>query len=156
MKRVRTKNLDDGTITEIAAMLDGWSGKLTWNLYIEAIDRRYGLRYTRQTLHAHESIRLSFEVRKRALSSGDKEPATFDGPPELKVALDEIARLKGENQRLEAENKAFLEQFTRWVYNASKRNLTADFLNQPLPSVDRERSNAMVETKKELAKRGAK
>ncbi len=155
MKRVRTKNLDDDTIKDIAAMLDGWSGKLTWNLYIEAIDRRYGLRYTRQALHAHESIRLAFEVRKRALSSGDEESSTFDGPPELKVALDENARLKGENQRLEAENRALLEQFVRWVYNASKRNLTADFLNQPLPSVDRERSNAMAETQKAHAKRGA-
>lgn len=151
MKRVRTKNLDDETIKNIAAMLDGWSGKLTWNLYIEAIDRRYGLRYTRQALHAHESIRLAFEVRKRALSSGDGEPGTFDGPPELRIALDENARLEGENQRLQAENQALLEQFVRWVYNASKRNLTLDFLNQPLPGVDREQSNAMVETKKVLA-----
>lgn len=156
MKRVRAKNLDDDTIGEIAAILDGWSGKLTWNLYIDAIDRRHGLRYTRQALHAHEAIRLAFEVRKRALSSADDEPATFDGPPELKVALDENARLEGENQRLQAENRALLEQFVRWVYNASKRNLTEDFLNQPLPPVDRESSNAMVETKRSLSRRGAK
>jgi hypothetical protein len=153
VKRVRTKNLDDETIQNLAAMLDGWSGKLTWNLFIEAIDRRYGLRYTRQALHAHESIRLAFEVRKRALSAGDGEPTAFDGPPELKVALDENARLNGENQRLQAENQALLEQFVRWVYNASKRNLTLDFLNQPLPTVDREPSNAMAETKKVHAPR---
>jgi hypothetical protein len=156
MKRVRTRNLDDETVGNIASLLDGWSGKLTWDLYIDAIERHYRLRYTRQALHGHERIRLAFEVRKRALSSAPEKATAFDGPPELKVALDEVARLEGENQRLQAENQALLEQFVRWVHNASKKNLTEDYLNQPLPSVDRERSNAVAEAKRARAAKGGR
>jgi hypothetical protein len=60
--------------------------------------------------------------------------------PELRVASERIARLEAENQRLAAENNALLEQFARWAYNAHTRNLAKEFLNNPLPAVDRERS----------------
>jgi hypothetical protein len=64
--------------------------------------------------------------------------------------------LTGENQRLKAENDRLLEQFVRWAYNASTRNLDEAFLSRPLPHVDREqtavsrRGKALVS----LAKKG--
>jgi len=61
-------------------------------------------------------------------------------PLELQVALDRIARLEAENLRLAAENNALIEQFAVWGYNAHTRNLTEEFLNKPLPGVDREPS----------------
>ena len=140
MKRAREKNLDDRVIAEIVRVLDGWSGKLTWEALIDAIAQREDLRYTRQSLHRHERIRLAFVVRKKALSKQPDDPHGPPASPELQVALDRIARLEAENQRLAAENNALLEQFARWAYNAQTRNLSADFLNSPLPSVDRERS----------------
>lgn len=57
-----------------------------------------------------------------------------------KVALDRIARLESENRRLESENNQLLEQFARWAYNAHPRGLDYDFLNRPLPLVNRGQS----------------
>ncbi|SOE57651.1 hypothetical protein SAMN05446935_1243 [Burkholderia sp. YR290] len=139
MTRVREKNLDDSVVATIVEVLDGWSGRLTWEALIEVVERREGLRYTRQALHRHERIRLAFAVRKKALSGEDAQPRQASSP-ELQVALDRIARLEAENQRLVAENHALLEQFARWAYNAHTRNLTGEFLNNPLPAVDREQS----------------
>ena len=139
MTRVREKNLDDAVVAAIVEVLDGWNGRLTWDMLIEAVESREGLRYTRQALHRHERIRLAFIVRKKALS-GQEVPPREIASQELQVALDRVARLEAVNQRLAAENSALLEQFARWAYNAHTRNLTNEFLNSPLPAVDRERS----------------
>ncbi|SAK75645.1 hypothetical protein AWB76_04944 [Caballeronia temeraria] len=114
MTRVRERNLDDTIVALIVEVLDGWSGRLSWEALIEAIARRAGLSYTRQTLHRHERIRLAFAVRKKALSGQIEQPREWL-PPELQVALDRIARLEAENQRLLAENHNLLEQFARWA-----------------------------------------
>ena len=68
MTREREKNLDDTLVAGIVKILDGWTGKLRWEALLDAIERREGLRYTRQTLHRHEKIRLAFTVRKKALA----------------------------------------------------------------------------------------
>ncbi|MCA8277336.1 hypothetical protein LGN17_33140 [Burkholderia sp. AU30280] len=150
MTRIRERNLDDKVVTIIVEVLDGWNGRLTWEALIEAVEKREGLRYTRQTLHRHERIRLAFTVRKKALSGQSAESRAV-ASPELQVALQRIARLEAENQRLAAENNALLEQFARWAYNAQTRNLTEDFLNHPLPAVDRQRSKPLHAVTKRTA-----
>jgi hypothetical protein len=148
MIRSREKNLDDEVVANIVQVLDGWSGKLSWERLIEAVEKRMRLSYTRQALYSHERIRLAFGVRKKALSDNKVGVAGVAASPELQIALDRIALLEGENQRLEAENNALLEQFVRWAYNAQTRNLTKEFLNNPLPAVDRERSKELPPAKK--------
>ncbi|OWY27785.1 hypothetical protein [Herbaspirillum robiniae] len=143
MTRMRGRNLDDGVVAVIVQILDGWKDKLTWDALIEVLRRREGLRYTRQALHRHERIRLAFTVRKKALAEQDEQPRTASSP-ELQIALERIARLEAENQRLAFENNALLEQFARWAYNAQTRNLTADFLNNPLPTVNRDQSELQL------------
>lgn len=136
-KHARAKNLTDGSIADIVAILDGWSTQLSWDLLIEKVEQRLRLRYTRQALHKHERIRLAFATRKKRLSKGGGTGPQSTGNPELDKTLERLDRLKEENHRLELENSALLEQFARWAYNASTRNLSSDFLNQPLPTVDR-------------------
>ncbi|WP_175984054.1 hypothetical protein [Burkholderia vietnamiensis] len=143
MTRRREKNLDDRIVGTIVGILDGWSGRLSWAALIEAVKRRAGLSYTRQALHGHERIRLAFTVRKKALS-GQVEQSRAAMSPELQAALGRVARLEAENQRLAAENNALLEQFAVWTYNAQTRNLDKEFLNRPLPGVDREQSGSRV------------
>lgn len=96
-------------------------------------------RYTRQALYKHERIRNAFELRKNALSGegGDVKRAAS---PQLQIALDRITRLEAENRRLESENNQLLEQFARWAYNAHTRGLDHEFLNHPLPSVNRDQT----------------
>jgi hypothetical protein len=140
MTRIREKNLDEDVVGTIVGVLDGWSGRLSWDALIKAVERRAGLSYTRQTLHRHERIRLAFAIRKKALLDRNDERSHEAMPLELQVALDRIARLEAENLRLAAENNALIDQFAVWGYNAHIRNLTEEFLNKPLPSVDREPS----------------
>lgn len=136
MVQKRAKNLDDAGIKQIVEILDGWSGKLTWELLIDAIELRMHCRYTRQTLHKHERIYNAYELRKKGIADGDGEIRTVRSP-ELQKALERIARLEIENKRLESENEKLLEQFARWAYNAHTRGLDSNFLNQSLPPVNR-------------------
>ncbi|MDP3307621.1 hypothetical protein [Methylotenera sp.] len=136
MKQQRAKNLDDPSIKAIVEILDGWSEKLTWDLLIEAINFRTHNKYTRQALHKHERIRNAFDLRKAELANGDATIRNVRSP-ELQKALERIARVEAENRRLESENNQLLEQFVRWSYNAYTRGLDAEFLNQPLPPVNR-------------------
>lgn len=136
----RAKNLGDEDVAKIVEILDGWTGKLSWELFIDAIEKRLFARYTRQALHKHARIRDAFAHRKAELArSGDRPPKTASSP-ELQLALDRIERLTNENARLQAENTRLLEQFVRWAYNAHLRKLDEAFLNQPLPTVNRQQT----------------
>jgi hypothetical protein len=139
MSRSRERNLDDEAISRIVEILDGWAGKLTWELLIDAVHRHLRASYTRQALHKHERIRQAFVQRKKTLQS-DPSAEEIVGPPELQAALERIARLDGENARLDAENQRLLGQFARWAYNANTRGFDRDFLNQPLPVVNRDQT----------------
>lgn len=136
----RAKNLRDEDVAKIVEVLDGWAGKLTWALLIDAIEKRFFARYTRQALHKHARIKDAFAHRKVVLAKGGERPRKAASSPELQLALDRIDRLTGESERLKAENSRLLEQFSRWAYNAHTRNLDEDFLSRPLPPVDRQQT----------------
>lgn len=139
MMRKRAKNLTDKDIADIVSILDGWSGKLSWDLLIEAIEQRRRVTYTRQALHKYERIQHAFSLRKKDLSDGAGEVQQVEFP-ELQAALERIARLEGENARLAAENQRLLEQFATWAYNAHTRGLDNAFLSRPLPPVNRDQT----------------
>lgn len=149
MTHARAKNLDDNDIAEIVAILDGWAGKLSWELFIDAIERRKRTRYTRQALHRHERIKHAFSLRKAALSEGQEGGVRQVESPELQVALERIVRLEGENERLAAENQRLLEQFVRWAYNAHTRGLDKAFLSRALPAVNRDRTEKPIKLVKQ-------
>lgn len=136
MAQKRSKNLGDADVKQIVEILDGWSGKLSWELLIDAIELRMLNRYTRQALNKHERIRHAFDIRKKDLSGNDGNVSRVESP-QLQIALDRIARLEAENRRLESENNQLLEQYARWAYNAHTRGLDHDFLNRALPPVNR-------------------
>lgn len=138
MARARERNIDDAIALSIVEVIDGWSGKISWDLLIEEVARRTGLTYTRQTLHRHERIRVAFSAYRKPAPHATSHSASTD--PEVQLLLDKLARVEGENRRLIAENSALLEQFVRWAYNAHTRGLSEAFLNSALPSVDRKRS----------------
>lgn len=155
MTRERAPNLSDNDIAEIASILDGWSGKLSWELLIEAIQLRKNVTYTRQALHNHERIRRAFSLRKEQLAdvmtAGSRK--TKQASPEIQVLFDRIDRLEAECVRLRSENHALLGQFACWAYNAHTRGLDAAFLSRPLPAVDRD-STARRVVKRSRTARG--
>lgn len=138
MARVRERNIDDGIALSIVEVIDGWNGRLTWDLLIGEVTRRTGLSYTRQTLHRHDRIRVAFSAYRARAPQATSARASTD--PEVQMLLDRLARVEGENKRLIAENGALLGQFVRWAYNAHTRGLSEAFLNGALPLVDRKQS----------------
>jgi hypothetical protein len=136
----RAKNLSDEDVVKIVEVLDGWAGKLTWELFIVAIEKRLFARYTRQALHKHTRIKDAFSHRKAILANDGDRPRKMASSPELQFALDRIDRLTGEVERLKAENTRLLEQFVRWAYNAHTRGLDEGFLTRPLPPVNRQQT----------------
>lgn len=134
----RARNLDDQNIKLIVEIIDGMGKELSWNALIDAVALRLGSTYTRQALHKHERIRAAFTQRKRGAASAlDKPEPKRSGSIELQKAMERIERLVAQNERLEMENNHLLEQFARWAYNAHTRGLDEEFLNRPLPPVNR-------------------
>ena len=146
MPKSRAKNLDDKTIELIVGILDGWSGKLTWDLLADAIAKRTGAHYTRQALDKHARIKMAFQLRKERLTGVPQATRKRKlSEAETGALMQRYERLLAENERLVRENDRLLEQFQTWLYNAHLRGLTREYLNTPLPSVDRERT--MLPTK---------
>jgi hypothetical protein len=141
MKQRRSRNLQAEDVQTIISLLDGWSGPLTWNLLIDAVYMRLHSKYTRQALNKHERIKIAFEVRKKNLHARE---APVRGSAQLQKALERIARLEAENQRLQRENDRLLEQFARWAFNAYVRGLGEAELNRPLPEIDRRQTPVLV------------
>lgn len=133
------RRLSDGDIAITCEILDGWRGPLTWEGLVDAVEERFGHRYTRQALNLHVRISEAFRLRKKMLRDSPEPPPT-DTPVGVRAMQERLTRLEAENARLKGENQRLLEQFVRWSYNASLRDLDDRFLNQPLPRVDRERT----------------
>lgn len=128
------KHLNKNDIEKAKDVLDGWEGKLTWDLFVEAFEMHVGRPTTRQALSRNSEIKSCFNERKTYLKSGIVSKSK---PQTLKSAAQSIDRLKSENVRLKAENEKLLEMFLIWQYNAYKRGLTDIQLNEPLPDIDR-------------------
>ena len=146
MSKTRAKNLDADSMENIVGILDGWLGKLTWDLLINAIEERTNLAYTRQALDRHSRIKNAYSLAKVRSNKTAGVAAKRDlSTTESNALLDRYERLEAENVRLKLENDRFFEQFVRWAYNAHLRGLSESYLNSPLPGVDREQT---IEKKK--------
>lgn len=128
------KHLSDRDIERVVGLLDGWRGKLTWEALSKACRSTIGTSPARQTLHRASRIAQAFAATKSRLVATQR---SVKGMPSVQVALDRIARLTMENERLKRENNRLLEQFVVWQYNAHVKGLTDRDLNRPLPAIDR-------------------
>lgn len=134
------KHLSELEINKIIKLLDGWTGKLTWESLIEESSKTIlGRKPARQTLFKNKRLRFAFEHRKRELKKGTKRPSTSLSK---NILIDMNTRLKSEINRLNAELDLMMETFKVWQYNAYANGLSEDQLNKPLPSIDREPTNA--------------
>lgn len=139
MVKRRAKNIDDCTIQQIIGLLDGWAAKLSWDLLVDEIFKRLGIRYTRQALDKHARIKIAYQSAKQRVSKTLRpEYHKKLTCQELGPIMERLERLAAENARLRAENGHLLEQFVTWAYNAHLKGLTKEYLSTPLPRVDRE------------------
>jgi len=135
----RAPNLSAADIETVVGVLDGWSGKLTWERLIAVLASKLRATYTRQALSNHARVADAFDQRKKALRGADgSTPKPRDTSPDMLAAMRRLERLEAENQRLNAENERLLVQFALWLYNAEMRGLTKEHLSAPMPAVPRE------------------
>ncbi|QOY55169.1 hypothetical protein HUE87_02710 [Candidatus Sulfurimonas marisnigri] len=134
-KHTRSENLTDELIEKIVKILDGWSGKLTWDKLIDEIEFRTKNKYTRQTLGKHQRIKDAYNLTKDRVSTTIKELPNMSA--EVAALIQKVKRLEAENDRLNFENEALLAQFARWAYNAHSKGVTKEMLDKPLTPVDR-------------------
>lgn len=111
--------------------------KLTWEGVCEACAGVVGKKPTRQSLSANGAIKEAYKAKKTSLKL--KAPAK-PKPSSLTAAADRIARLQAEVETLKNKNDALLEQFVVWQYNSYKYGVKEHQLNEPLPRIDRERT----------------
>jgi hypothetical protein len=132
------KHLTKADVEAIINIIQGWSDeKLTWDGICQSASEVVGKKPTRQSLNANELIKDAYEVKKSVLKINGPRIAT---PSSLKVAASRIAKQQSEIDSLKAKNSALLEKFVKWQYNAYKYGMKENQLNEPLPRIDRERT----------------
>ncbi len=146
----------------ILAIIDGWTGKLSYDLLLEKLRAELGLKRkpSRFTLQKHDEIKHAFDLKKEALrdkksaaiedakqlfeSSGklsDLIPNLRDDDAMIAELIKQVENLEKENERLSAENKRIssqndilLERFARWQHNLQKMD-NVD-LNKLMSTID--------------------
>jgi hypothetical protein len=140
MKKNRSPDLTDERIATVLDTLDGWKGKLTWNLLVDAVETSIGIRYSRFTFAEYPEVANAFALRKDALRGTVPRARGEPKDERVRAALEQAERYKAKVNRLEAENQLLSEQFVMWAINAERKGVTIDMLNAPLPKPDRARS----------------
>ena len=133
------KHLTKHDVDAIVNLILGWKvEKLTWDAICEASESLVGKKPTRQSLNNNKPIKDAFTARKSGIRQiGILKPK----PSNLNVAADRIAHLQAANDMLKKKNSALLELFVLWQYNAYKYGMTEEKLNEPMPKIDRERTD---------------
>ncbi|OXI86016.1 hypothetical protein CFB50_15440 [Burkholderia sp. AU33423] len=140
MKKARAPDLTDERIKLVLDTLDGWKGKLTWDLLIEVVRKSTGITYSRFTFAEYPQVANAFSLRKDALRGTWKTESGGPRDERIRAALAQVERYKAKVERLEAENQLLKEQFVTWAHNAERKGVTVLMLNAPLPKPERDRT----------------
>lgn len=133
------KHLSPLDVKSIINIIEGWSDqKMTWDLICDAASSVVGKRPTRQSLNTIRAIKIAYEVKKRGI---EHKGISVARPSSLKIATTRISKLHNEVETLKAINSSLLEQFVLWSYNSHKYGVKEHQLNEPLPKIDRERTD---------------
>jgi hypothetical protein len=143
---MKPKLITEKDVPKIEKILNRWSGKLTWDLFANAVAKAIGRpSISKYTLMGDEPIKQAYLRRKKRLRD-EKVQATETGDVAVDALLSEVNGLRNQIADLEAEKvnlkDTYIEMFTRWQYNLSQMpnvdmdKLRAD-LDNPLPKSDR-------------------
>ena len=143
MRKPRAADLNEERVEAILATLDGWQGKLTWQLLIDAVAKATGQRYSRFTLADYPAIANAFAERKRKVRDKAGSQPLSARDVRVQDALERARVQKARADRLEAENQRLLEQFVTWACNAERKGVTMSQLNAPIQKPPRDRSKGV-------------
>ena len=127
--------LSDEAIEKAVKLLDGWSGKLTWDRYLSVLAVDLGHHYTKVAMLNQPRVRSAWDEAKTR--SRQSSVGVGFGDVAIAQAKARIETLQNRVQRLEKENEALLAQFLRWSHNANRLGLSPKDLDRPLPIASR-------------------
>ena len=132
----------------ILVIIDGWTGKLSYDLLSEKLQTELGLKRkpSRFTLQKYDEIKHAFDLKKKELSKkklakiedakllfensdklsdlisnlGNDDATIAELIKQVEKLEKENVRLSSENKRLNSQNDILLERFARWQYNLQK------------------------------------
>jgi hypothetical protein len=129
--------LSASDIERAVRLLDGWTGKLTWDRYLAVLQIEIGHLYTKPGMRKHARVLNAWDMAQRRLAEGSREVGPRKGgDAAIAASHRRVATLRAENARLEQENRDLLERFLRWSYNAIAAGLTPERLDASLVGAD--------------------
>ena len=131
-------------IDKAVALLKGWTGKLTWEVYLAtlATELKSSHVYTKVAMLKQSRIRAEWDrahvrLRQEANEVGEKSYGT-SAVATLRRRLDDTRAELTEARQLINE---FTEQFRRWQFNAERYGMKFSQLDAPLPKPARAKPN---------------
>ena len=132
----------------ILTIIDGWRGKLTYDLLSEKLQAELSLKRlpSRHTYLKHDEIKHAFDLKKKRLRNQksqaiDEAKSLFESTDKLSHLLSNLSKddatiaelvkrveklenenekLCSKNKRLSTQNDILLERFARWQHNLQK------------------------------------
>lgn len=131
---IKVPRLTDESIEVAVRLLDGWTGKLTWDRYLAVLETEIGHRYSKVAMHKQPRIISAWNLTKRRLQEADSSVGTRGhGDAAIAQLRRRIDELKATNVRLEQENRDLLTRFRLWAFNAAQKGCTEAYLDKKLP-----------------------
>jgi len=133
------RRVTEADVSKVIGLIQTWPDtRITWPLLVERVSSYLGQSWTRQALERHEPIKTAYQAvrdgRRRARASSPVDPAETVWKRRAEALHAEVEELKRRLERYE-------ERFVRYEYNASKHGLKSGVLGQPLPPIDRGRTD---------------
>lgn len=125
----RSSNIDFNLEQKIIACIKSIKGKITWNIVINLVEAQSSERYTEQGLRKRSDIAEAYRLQKKIiLREKGVQREAFD----IETLSRRLVELEEENKQLKETNNRLINKFTMWAYNAKKKGLSEDVLNQPI------------------------
>ncbi|ARA75344.1 hypothetical protein B5S52_05365 [Pectobacterium brasiliense] len=132
------KHLTISEIDTIKKIIIGWSGKITWSMLCEKIEKTINKNPSRQALTAHKDILTVFQEKKKGIISENNQ---LKRPANLIIAAKHIASLEADLAFYKRENSNLKEDNMIMKYNFYRHGFKQHQIYEPLPEIDRERND---------------
>ena len=120
----------------------GWSEpNITWEDVCNECTGFLNSKPSRQVLSYHKDINEAFKSKKNGIKNNQNN---FKKPSSLAIASQRIFHMESKIRMLEEENRNLKQQFVIWQYNAFKHNISKHILDEPLPPIDRFRTDGKL------------
>lgn len=133
---ITSKNLERITETIREWPMDE---KLTWDAICKASEFELGYTPTRQALANKSTLVHAYKTRKTEIKRRHNNLASVPTPKSMAAAVDQIIKLREENEQLKAEINNMAQVAQRLIHNASLHGLSRAQLMAKLPKIDRQK-----------------